>query len=62
MDWGINRVMDDTSFIFKMSSGGRDDRMCSKISGGSSDTEMGRVSDSTRGNMDVDESHHEGNL
>ena len=29
--------MDDTSFIFRMSAGERDDKMCSNISRGSSD-------------------------
>ena len=36
--------MDDvTSLIFMMSAGGRDNRMCSKTSGGSSDTDMLRI-------------------
>ena len=36
-DEGMRRVMDDTSFIFRMSAGERDDKMCSNISRGSSD-------------------------
>ena len=39
-------VVDDTSFIFEMSSGGRDNRMSSKISEGSPDTRTGYIADS----------------
>ena len=39
--------LDDTSFIFRMSAGGREDSMCSKISRGRSDTEVGRIASST---------------
>jgi hypothetical protein len=36
--------MDDaTSLIFKMSAGGRDNRMCSMTSGGSSDPGIGHI-------------------
>ena len=41
--------LDDTSFIFRMFAGGREDSMYSKISSGISDTEVDRIASSTPG-------------
>lgn len=35
--------MDDTSFIFRISAGERDNKMCSNISRGSSDNDIGFI-------------------
>ena len=40
---GVRCVIDDTSFIFRMSAGGRNDKMCSNLSGGSSDNKIGLI-------------------
>ena len=43
---------DDTSFIFRMSTGGRDNSTCSKISRGRSVTEVGCIASSTPSGAD----------
>ena len=49
MNGGASYAMGSTSLIPKISTGGRDNRICSKISEGSSDTERGHIADSMRG-------------
>lgn len=48
MNGGVSCVIGNTPFIFKLSVGWRNNRMCSKISEGSSDIEAGHITDSMR--------------